>query len=292
VTVDSSVGSFFITADIGYFVVPVPNSHLGQFFATRDGGQTWQINPVPFSTGELYFVDENVGFVFQTLSQTPDIMTNAIYQTFDRGATWSQTFIHAANQGDTNLPALGIKTGMSFIDGNIGFIGLRSQANSIGLYRTGDIGHTWTKQELEAPSFVGAYTSTVWPPFFFMGNGLDGFMPVDFVSTDTGDQTRVFYVTHDTGNTWTMGSPIPNGTAYYFIDQQTGWAFSESTLYATQDGTVTWTELPVGFGVRERPSILRFVDANNGWVVTVDTRNRLRLYRTTDSGATWTAIIL
>src|SRR5687768_7133304 len=83
VTVDSSVGSFFYTADIAYFVVPVPNSHLGQFFATREGGQfpSWQINPVPFSTGELYFVDDNVGFVFQTLSQTTDIMTNAIYQT-------------------------------------------------------------------------------------------------------------------------------------------------------------------------------------------------------------------
>jgi photosystem II stability/assembly factor-like uncharacterized protein len=294
VTVDTaSMGTFFYTADIAYFVVPVPEAIFGQFFATRDGGQTWEINPVPFSTAQLYFVDDNMGVAFQTLSKTADLMTVAVYQTTDRGATWEQVFIHAANQGDTNLPVAGIKTGVSFANLNDGFIGLFSQENTVGLYHAPDAGHTWARQDLEPPAGLGTYTSTAWPPFFFKTNQTDGFAPVDFVAADSGAATRVFYVTHDGGATWAKGGSIPDGTAYDFLDPQTGWAWGGHTIYFTADGAQSWAQLPVAFNRNERASIIDFVDIKNGWLVTIDqTKNRLHLYRTNDGGATWTVVIL
>jgi len=292
-TVDASIGAFFYSADIAFFIVPVPNTQIGQFFATRDGGQpnTWRINPVPFSSAKLYFVNDTLGFAFQTLSKTADLMTVAIYQTTDSGASWTQVFIHTANQGDTNLPVAGIKTGMSFIDANNGFIGLLSQQNSVGFYHTLDSGRTWAKQDLELPAGLGTYTSTVWPPFFFTGRVIEGFLPVDFVSADTGSSTRVFYATNDTGVSWVMVGSIPDGGAYDFFDLHTGWAWSKHTIYFTSDGAQTWTQLPVAFSRSERATILEFVDLNNGWLVTVDTNNRLRMYRTSDGGSTWTVVI-
>jgi len=290
-TVDTSIGTFFYTADIAYFAVPIPNAQIGQFFATRDGGQTWNINPIPFSTGKFYFINDNNGFAFHTLSKTADMMTVSIYQTADRGATWNQVFIHKADLGDTNLPAAGIKSGMSFIDDSNGFIGLLSQQNSIGLYSAPDAGRTWVKQDLDLPAKLGAYTSNVWPPIFFSGNGLDGFLPVDFLSADTGSSTRVFYATHDSGVTWTMVGSIPDGAACFFLNPQTGWAWGGHSIYFTSDGAQIWRQLPVAFSRSERATIIEFVDINNGWLVTVDTKNRLRTYRTNDSGATWTVIV-
>lgn len=294
-TVDVPGGAFFFyTADIAYFLVPVPDAAIGEFFATRDGGQlkNWKFNPVPFSSAQLYFVNDNVGFAFQTLSKTADVMTVAIYQTLDRGATWTQVFIHAANQGDTNLPAAGIKTGMSFVDPSQGFIGLLAQQNSIGLYHALDAGRTWVKQDLTLPAGLTAYTSTVWPPFFIKGNQLDGFLPVDFTPADTGLPTRVFYFTHDAGVTWTMGASVPDATTQYFLDAKTGWAWGGHSVYFTSDSAQTWSQLPAAFNRSERATLIDFVDANNGWLVTVDNKNSLRMYRTTDGGGTWTAVIL
>jgi photosystem II stability/assembly factor-like uncharacterized protein len=290
-TVDSSTRAAFVTADIAFFLAPVPNALFGQFFATRDGGQTWQIYPVPFSTADLYFVDDNVGFAFQTLSKSGDIMTVAIYQTLNRGATWEQVFISARNQDATNLPAAGIKSGLSFIDAAQGFIGLLSQSNDIGLYHSVDAGRTWAKQALDVPAGMSSFTASVWPPVFLSKNDKDGFLPVDFVATDTGASTRVFYVTHDAGLTWARAGQIPDGTSSFFIDAQTGWTWGRQGLYKTGDGAQTWSQLPVPFSRDERARILDFMDANNGWLVTVDAKNRLHTYTSTDGGGTWTVMI-
>ena len=290
-TVDSSVSAYFLSAEIAYFFAPVPNAQIGQFFATHDGGATWNISLTQFTNAKLYFVNENTGFAFQTLSIVNNLMTVAIYQTLDRGATWAQVFIHTANQGDKNLPVVGVKTGMSFIDANNGFIGLLGQENSLGLYHAIDAGRNWSKQDLAPPAGIGAYQSTVWPPLFLPENWNDGFLPVDFISTDTGASTRVFYITHDLGATWEKGGDVPDGAASFFIDPQNGWVWGGHSLYATHDGAKTWNEIPAAFGRSERAAIIDFVDLKYGWLVTVDAKNTLRMYRTTDGGNTWAAII-
>jgi photosystem II stability/assembly factor-like uncharacterized protein len=277
---------------IAYFLAPIPGTKIGQLFATRDGGATWVITITPFTNAKLYFFNDNVGFALQTLSVANNLMTVAIYQTLDRGANWTQVFIHTANPDDKNLPVAGIKTGMSFINTTQGFIGLRAQENSVGLYHAQDAGRTWTKQELPLPDGIGAeYQSTVWPPIFFPPNTTDGVLPVDFIVGASGASTRVFYLTHDAGMTWEKGGDFPDSTTYFFIDPKTGWVWDGHSLYTTSDGAKTWTQIPAGFNRSEHASIIDFVDSQNGWLATMDEKNILRLYNTTDGGGTWTAII-
>src|SRR6185369_14324315 len=227
-TVNSSVSAYFISQELAYFFAPIAGAKIGQLFATRDGGATWVITPTPFANAKLYFVNDNVGFALQTLNIVNTVMAVDIYQTLDRGATWTQVFTHITNPGDTNLPQEGLKTGISFIDPSRGFISLYGQNNSIGLYHAQDAGRNWSKQDLPLPDGLGdIYRSTVWPPFFFPGNDHDGFLSVDFSADASGPFTRVFYLTHDSGATWEKGGEIPDGSAYFFLDLQNGWVWGE-----------------------------------------------------------------
>lgn len=291
-TVTPSISAYFLSPEIAYFLAPIQGTVFGRLFATRDGGATWITTNTSFANAKLYFFDDNVGFAFQTLNVVDDQMSVAVYQTLDRGAKWLQVFANTANQGDKNLPVAGLKTGISFIDSSQGFIGLRAQENSIGLYRTADAGRTWTKQELPLPDGIGAeYQSTVWPPVFLPGNTTDGFLSVDFIAGASGASTRVFYMTHDAGVTWEKGGDVPDGGVYFFIDPQTGWVWGGNSLSTTSDGAKTWNQIPVAFNPGERASIIDFADPQNGWMATVDEKNVLRLYGSNDGGGTWTAII-
>lgn len=244
-TFGPSVSSYFVNADIAYFLVPIPGTQISQLFNTRDGGATWQTTAAPFGSAKLYFSDDNIGFALQTIKTDNNLMSVAIYQTLNRGVTWIQVFIHAANPDDKNLPVEGIKTGMSFIDPSQGFIGLLAQENSVGLYHALDAGRTWAKQDVPLPDSLGStYQSTVLPPFFFYGNALDGILPVDFQTTSSQTTTRVFYTTHDAGMTWEKGGEIQDCTAYFFADVQTGWAWGGQGIYATTDGAKTWQKIP------------------------------------------------
>ena len=292
ITFGPSVSSYFVNADIAYFLVPIPEKQISQLFNTRDGGATWQTTAAPFGSAKLYFPDDNTGFALQTIKIDNNLMSVAIYQTLDRGVTWTQVFIHAANADDKNLPITGIKTGMSFIDPSQGFIGLQAQENSVGLYHAQDAGRTWTKEEISVPDDLGGtYQSTVLPPFFFYGNTLDGVLPVDFQTADSDATTRVFYTTHDAGVTWQKGGEIQDCTAYFFADAQTGWAWGGQAIYATTDGANTWQKIPAAFNHSERARLIDFVNRQDGWLLTIDGKNVLRMYQTDDGGTTWIAII-
>jgi photosystem II stability/assembly factor-like uncharacterized protein len=285
-----SINVIFIDADIAYFLVPAPSGQPGQMLATRDSGATWEITTTPFDNAYVHFSNDNIGFAMQTISLVDDVMPVVIYQTLDRGATWTEVFANAADQGEKNLPATGIKTGLAFIDSSQGFIGLRDQINSVALYHAQDAGRNWEKQELPLPDNLStSYQSTILPAYFIPANNTDGFLPVDFTTGDT--TVRVFYQTKDAGMTWQKGQAIPEGTAYFFIDGQTGWAWGGQNLYSTTDGAETWQQSPVAFSRGEHASAINFVDTKNGWLVTRDTKNVVRMYRTNDGGSTWIAFI-
>ena len=290
VTYNASINVIFIDPDIAYFFVPAPTGQPGQMLATRDSGATWQITTTPFDNAKVHFSNDNIGFAMQTLSLVDDVMTVTIYQTLNRGATWTEVFTNSADQDEKNLPAKGIKTGLAFIDSSQGFIGLRDQINDVSLYHVQDAGRNWEKQELDLPDNLSkSYQSTVLPAYFIRANDKDGFLPVDFTATDIA--VRVFYHTKDAGMTWQMGQALPQGAAYFFIDGQTGWAWGGQNLYATTDGAETWQQSPVAFSRGEHASAISFVDSKNGWLVTLDTKNVVRMYRTNDGGSTWIAFI-
>jgi photosystem II stability/assembly factor-like uncharacterized protein len=64
-----------------------------------------------------------------------------------------------------------------------------------------------------------------------------------------------------------------------------------TTLNVSHDSGSTWSVVSPNIDVRDTLASFQFVDANTGWALTVDASNHHSLYKTTDGGATWTALI-
>lgn len=271
----------FVSADEAYLVVPDEGQNTGKLYYTANGGQNWQVYPVPYGAGQL----DRYGFYLESLAAEPGGPEVALYQTLD-WMSWTRVF-----STESSEPREGQKTGLAFLDRERGWLGLADQLNGVGLYRTLDSGRTWQPQALPLPENMSALKTAAQPPVFFLENALEGFLPVDFTALETGDRTRVFYVTHDGGETWQPGQPLPESAAYTFLDAHTGWAWGKRGLYTTTDAAQTWLLLPVAFNRTEQATWINFLDAKNGWLVTVGQGSRVHLYRTTDGGYNWSATI-
>lgn len=282
--VDKSTEPIFFDVWTVYLVVPAPDGRTGQFLSTTNGGASWTVVPVPFAHGQLIFRD-GIRFFLETGETASDTIT--FYRTNDYGGTWEK--VVPTSDSTNSLPPSGLKTGASFITWENGILGFAAQPQKVGAYQTTDSAQTWTPLEIPVPQNIDSLTITVLPPVFFRDNGNDGILPVDFISMDTGSRNRVFYNHAETR--WTPGGSVVDGEAYTFLDPQTGWAWGKRGLYATTDGAKTWLLLPVAFGRGERATCINFIDAKNGWLVTVGLQSRVRLYRTMDGGYSWTAMI-
>ncbi|PWH12120.1 MAG: hypothetical protein DDG60_15070 [Anaerolineae bacterium] len=287
---DGRNGKFFISEREAFVLVAASDgSNTGTLNYTADGGQTWQSIPVPMSNGTVQFLPNTnlEGFIVQTLGGSADGMPVAVYQSLNR-VDWLRTFAHVRPEEIEGLPFRGIKNGAVFINPSVGYItGSEPIDNSIYLFRTGDAGRSWQRLSLPLPEGIGTFQAETLPPVFFRDG--KGFLPVDFFTE--GQQTRVFYYTEDGGVSWLLRGSVPRGTVYTFVNANTGWTWAGRTLFYTTDGAATWMALPVSFLAQEVGTWLNFIDPRNGWLITVDDRSRVRLYRTTDAGSTWSVVI-
>ncbi len=274
-------------------LLPAPDG-TGLLDSTTDGGQTWTSAPAPQPDGVLTFSrdDETAGYIIHFGKETAGSQSVNIYQTLDSGQTWNLNLtVDPLHPGTDNLPFAGKKTGASFDGAVIGWIsGFQPVTNDIYLYQTNDAARTWRKLALDIPASLGDISAVPFPPVFV--DDQNGFIRVDLNPTSPqGQPASVFYASPDGGKTWAQVSQLPLVSATDFLDAQTGWAWSGQRLYATSDGAHTWTVLPTALGVSERASDIDFVDVNNGWMLTLDSGNHVRLYRTNSGGGTWTALI-
>lgn len=274
--VDIATEAVFVDLKTAYLVVPVEDGKSSQLFVTNNGGANWDAYPVPFLRGDLIFLG-TTGYFLETGSASGKEVS--IYNTSD-GINWAKTV-------GISLPNPNLITGFSFVNAQHGWLGIASQPQKVVLYQTNTAGQTWATQDIPAPENIASLTTSAFPPVFAKGNTLIGFLPVDFTSTETGDRNRLFYFTSDGGTSWTPGGSVPEGGVYTFVDANTGWAWGKKGLYGTTDGAKTWQLLPGGFNRSEHATWINFVDAQNGWLITVGQNSRVRLYRSTDGGNTW-----
>ncbi len=283
-------GAFFHSEREAFILVAAPDgSNSGILNYTADGGQTWQSIPAPMSSGSIQFMPNTnlEGMIVQTLGAATGSMPVAVYQSIDR-VNWLRTFAHDQPREVAGLPFSGNKNGAVFANLSLGYItGSEPVENSIYLFRTTDAGRNWARVELPLPEGMQDYMAETLPPVLFQDG--KGFLPVDFLTGN--DTTRVFYYTEDSGGTWVPRGALPRGSAYEFTNNTTGWAWADRSLFYTTDGAQTWTPQPVSFSAREVGAFLNFIDPRNGWLITVDDRSRVRLYRTSDAGGTWTVVI-
>jgi photosystem II stability/assembly factor-like uncharacterized protein len=280
-------------------LVPNVDFFTGRLFSTTDGGNAWNSYDVPFGGGVLQFLNASTGRVLADRGAGAGSQSVELFQTSDGGASWMSVFNDDPTRPDSSgtLPLSGIKNGMTFIDANTGWVtGTRPVDGEVYLFVTHDGGVSWEQQLIPLPSGYGSYQYMPQSPIFF---GNDGYLPLVIYLTGLTELT--FYTTHDGGNTWT-GDPtnanmVIQPGQYSFADATHAWGWDGgSNLYFTSDGGQMWGGLATSLDLSGRLSQIVFVPGTGGqfigWALTgPDDAGHSQLYKTSDNGGTWTALL-
>ena len=256
----------------------------GLMLVTSDGGKTWEKmevdmrppgarqrpgGPPPgFGRGgpaplyNIYFVDENVGFIIGGRA--------VILKTEDSGKTWSRKMAMSETPGrDGNpRPLRANLMGIQMISETTGFIA--GSENTI--LKTTDGGESWVGSSERAR--VGETR-----------NNLEGLW---FVSPTTGWIIGSFGTllhTADGGANWEKRDPGFDNNLFgiHFHDENTGWICGqEGLILHTADGGATWNQQKTES--YDDLHDITFVDAMVGWAV----GGYNSVLHTTDGGQTWT----
>lgn len=274
--------AYFLDADRAW----IAHNHERRLtvYRTVNGGQSWTTVDVDAEgEAQLHFVDEQYGWMLLHQGVAMGSEKVAVYSTTDGGETWTKVAGAGPDgpQGDGSLPFGGIKKGITFKDGSVGWVTAEDRAPGGGrLYKTTDRGTTWVKHELQIPEAYKSHSLNIYPPKFF--SATEAILPVTFVP---GYET-IFYTTKDGGQTWAPTTPVKatitsTAVTYDFVDAKHGWTTDGENIYISQDGGHTWTVNPAPSNFRTAKQ-LQFITPKFGWAVTDD-----GLMTTTDGGRTW-----
>lgn len=203
---------------------------------------------------QLFFSNERVGWV---------VSNGALYRTTDSGKHWQ--FLYRTD------PTHSVQ--VFFTTEQEGWMAINQWSGKHNhlLLRTSDGGKTWRRLlNLESPIFT-----------------------VNFVDNRTGfvrDRWDYLRQTKDGGNKWTeLGFPegeqhlsLFEGLQYFFfVTEKQGWGYG-SSIWRTQDGANTWSEVVDDKKINGMLSSACFVDDKHGWIV----GSGREIWRMTD-GNTW-----
>jgi photosystem II stability/assembly factor-like uncharacterized protein len=267
-----------------------PNS--GTLYRTTDGGITWTNSSVPFSRGDLKFLDAKNGWVLADLGVGAGSNAVAIYQTSDGGATWEQTYINDPNvpNAANSLPLAGIKSDLVPLNMKTAWVtGVIYTSGEAYLYRTDNGGHNWKEVSITLPKGAENIEIDIDRDQMKLVSVSDGFLVLR-MAADLA-QTAV-YVTQDAGTTWVPPStPLDGAGASVFLSVQDAVIYNGQQFYVTRDAARTWVTVTPNISFGDTFASMDFVNVLSGWVLTVDSASHHSLYRTTDGGRTWSAVI-
>lgn len=203
----------------------------------------------------------------------------AALKTTDRGLTWNQLYLGIAH----DLKAV------SFVTPQVGWVAYNTPpANPLSgngqgeLRRTLDGGQTWSTQligEADAVDMTDAH-------FFSPTQGY-----VFYYYTYAGyNRPARLRVTGNGGLSWTSVN-IPAATkAVQLVTPTVGYLTGLGSVLKTTDGGQTFTDVTPPGAMGVELSKISFVDPLHGWVASIFGGSTPNFYRTTDGGATWTAM--
>jgi photosystem II stability/assembly factor-like uncharacterized protein len=262
----------------------------GTIYRTSDGGITWSSNSTPFSDGHIAFVDANNGWIMADLGAGAGSNAVSVFQTTNGGTTWTRTFTNDPNldgAGDT-LPLSGIKYAITPINMQTAWIsGVVYAPGSVYLFRTDDGGKTWSQVDLTlSPEGQLGDLSVEQVKFV---SPTDGALSLR-IGTDI--MQTVIYTTNDGGDTWVLApAKLPNAGELNIVSAQEMVFYNRDQFYVTEDAAQTWSIIPPDVAFGDNFASMSFANLTIGWVITADASDHHTLYKTTDGGATWSAII-
>jgi len=288
-----SVISDFFSATQAWVLAVDPNNFPlgGTLYRTEDGGQTWSNFSTPFSSGYLKFLDAHDGWMMADLGSGAGSMAVAVFQTKDGGANWTRTYTNDVNtEGSSDsLPLNGIKQLFVPLNFDTAWIGgVVYETGAVYLYRSDDGGENWAKVNLDIPAEASKGELSVVDVKLI--SATQGVLAIHLATT--GAPEILLFFTNDGGNSWTLARErlagigkleIPSAKEIVYYD---GSQFQVSRDAANSFESVTPDQ---SFG--EFIIDMSFVGAEIGWVVVANESDHYMLYKTTDSGATWSALI-
>lgn len=282
--------------DTGHVWVHLPDydnyPHGGMLYRTSDGGLSWTSSSVPFSGGDLRFLDTDNGWALADLGVATGSNAVSVFQTTDGGSTWTQKYTNDPNltgSGDS-LPLGGLKAGIAPVNMQTAFVyGVIYAPGTPYLFRTDDGGANWTPVELPLPPGAENFELGIDPGQMRLVSPSDGFIAMRL----TGETYQLaVYVTRDAGNTWSLTPTLlPQGGSADFLSAEEAVIYNGEQFYVTRDAARTWGIIPPDVKFGDIFAGMDFVDPMTGWVVTMDQTGQRGVYRTGDGGATWSPVI-
>jgi photosystem II stability/assembly factor-like uncharacterized protein len=290
----ANAAHFFMDAKTAWISLPKADYSSGIVYRTSDGGLTWQQSEVAFPQIRQQFLDAQHGVALADLGAGAGSQAVAVLQTNDGGQTWTEVFNNDPTRSGSSdsLPLSGIKTGMTFLDMQHGWVGgEQPQDGYVWLFATSDGGRSWTHQPLELPPGMETAMTFVDPPYFF--NSQEGGLAMNLFTND--GSYKVLYFTQDGGRTWKPTAPLANGQTYTWSPKGDALVWAGSAVYRNIlfNGEHTWVQLIGTFPTGASPIILDLVDnTGKGWaLVSFDTGAGNQLLKTEDGGITWTVLV-
>ena len=282
--------SFFMDATTAWFILPSADYATGTLYQTADGGLSWVSSPVPFTGGSLQFLDAQNGWMLASLGAGAGSEAVAVFQSTAVCANWNQVYVNDPTLpgSSDSLPLSGQKSGMTFLDATHGWVtGSVPMDGYVYLFKTQDGGRNWTHQEVSLPAgFETAMTSADAPRFFTSTDG------IFHAGLYTAVSASVFYLTQDGGASWTPTFPVNMVGRYAIANLQDVWIWDGGpAMLISHDSGTTWSLVNTNINVTDTLMTIDFVNATTGWALTGDASSHYSLYKTTDGGATWTALI-
>lgn len=281
----------FIDANMGFFTTLEGEGRLVTVFRTTDGGKNWDTQTIESqdqltAVKSLDFIDGKTGWMLVSYGAGAGSEYVGIYQTTDGGDSWKAVSEQNPSGSENNgLPGSGLKTGISFADGQKGWLTGLWYADTIYLFKTRDGGKTWEQQNVTAPEGYNTQAGAVETrPLIFFDD--KNFLPVVFHQEG---QPAIFYVTDDGGDTWIPTAPVKASKneelVWSFPDEKHGFATDGSKIFVTADGCRTWSTGITPNADLNKVSQIDFVSPKTGWAV-----GENLFLKTTDGGKTWTSL--
>jgi photosystem II stability/assembly factor-like uncharacterized protein len=262
-----------IDANTSWVSSIVGSAGKGKLFKTIDGGESWTLsNPgvgnnflhaESFQNG-VHFFNATTGVVFgDPIGAGPGLWE--VYRTVNGGTSWTQTTgwtgALAAGEGEYGYNGGNISAGNTFW-----FV------TSLGnLYRTTDLGVTWTKIDTPIADFGGVETASSTGRAYFSDNN-NGIIIATANATAT-TPTYTLYRTTNGGTTWTTVGPYTSG--YRSMDFIPGSSrlvsvgnngSAYSSAYSDDYG-ISWTEIEAN---NDQKVTVAFLNGTTGWASSFD----------------------
>ncbi|MBX5465295.1 MAG: hypothetical protein IRZ26_07065 [Clostridia bacterium] len=302
----SAVGAAFLDARVAWIAVSGPAGAPGQMvvWSTGDGGRSWSASRLDgpgFAVGELRigFAGARDGWLLAAGDPALGLQAKALYATSDGGRSWRP--VARSGMAPGLLPEQGTLTGLTFLDGRRGWLGLLYRGSGTGrlpLFRTVDGGRTWQPQSLPLPASPEPLYGDVYPPAF--QGASQGLLPV-VLATPAGRQL-LLYRTGDGGESWRPGSPAALRAAVPLVADAAG---AGAFFAADREGLLLSLDAGGSWSVRPYPSRLRaamaegytlrsldFSSGGQGWLLLAGPGGgpeaaARELFHTSDGGRTW-----